>query len=701
MSFSILVTCPKGLEYLLQDELIALGLKETKVSPQGVYGRAKLSLIYEISLWSRIANRVLLIILQGAAAPDPQALHALCYQVPWQKYFQFPTRLNIHFQGMSPSIRSTMFGAQLIKDAIVDYARDHSLARPEIDRDKPQTSLRAYLHNEQLMLGLDLIGYSLHQRGYRLSAGEAPLKENLAAAILVRAKYSKDTPALYDPMCGSGTLLIEAAMMAANKAPGLLREDQAFVYWLGHDPKAWAAARANARRQACPPSTRFYGRDEDAHMIAMASDNAYRAGVGDAIDWAQQALELAIAPTATGLMVTNPPYGERLSDVDTLQPLYQNLGQRLHQGFPGWQAAVLTPSQDLAKAIGLRAHKHYTFYNGPLHCQLYCFNLDAANRLRGSQPSSSASTEMLANRLQKNLSHRQKWAKRQGIDAYRLYDADLPEYAFAIDLYLDYAMVQEYAAPASIPELLAAQRRAEMLSLLPGILNIPKQHLVFKQRMRQRGQNQYEKLALESQCLTITEPNVRLLVNLWDYLDSGLFLDHRLLRQRFGQLPAGTRFLNCFCYTASASVHAAAAGAITTNVDLSKTYLAWAEDNFLLNGLDLKAHRFLHEDCMTWLKQSDDCFDVIFLDPPSFSNSKRMEGVLDVARDHTMLINDAMRLLSPNGILYFSSNLRQFKLDPSLSQRFKVKDINSQTLDLDFKRNPKIHVCYTFQHETG
>ena len=697
MTFSILVTCPKGLEYLLEEELIALGLTQSKVSPQGVYGTATVSLIYQISLWSRIANRVLLIVLQAVAVPDPKVLHDVCYQLPWQTYFELPTRLAIRFQGTSPNIRSTMFGAQVIKDAIVDYCRAKGLERPMIDREHPNVCLRAYLHKDQLMLCLDLVGYSLHQRGYRLAAGDAPLKENVAAALLKRAKWCEDLPALYDPFCGSGTIVIEAAMMAARMAPGLLREDQAFPYWLAHDAEEWARCRADARQQQVTPQARFYGKDVDPNMIAIAQENASRAGVAAYIQWEVQDVSACTAPSPSGLLIGNPPYGERLSDAEALTPLYQTLGEQLHQSFSGWQAAILTASQDLAKAIGLRAHKHYKIYNGPLICQLYCMQIDANNSLRSARLTRSAGADMLANRLRKNKAHLQKWAKRQGVECYRLYDADLPEYAFAIDIYPDYAVLQEYAPPASIPTHVADQRRYDVISVVPEVLNIPSEQVIVKQRKRQRGDQQYEKLAVQRQFLTVTEGKAQLLVNLWDYLDTGLFLDHRLLRLRFAQLTPGTHFLNCFCYTGAASVHAALAGAITTNVDLSHTYLAWAEDNYRLNGLDVTRHQFVQYDCLEWLQHTRDVFDVIFLDPPSFSNSKRMTGVLDIARDHAALIRDAMRLLSPTGVLYFSTNLRHFKLDKVLFDAFAVEDISEKTIDIDYKNNPQIHRCYRIQ----
>lgn len=313
----------------------------------------------------------------------------------------------------------------------------------------------------------------------------------------------------------------------------------------------------------------------------------------------------------------------------------------------------------------------------------------------------SSGADMFANRLRKNKSHLEKWAKRQQISCYRLYDADLPEYSFAIDWYPDHVVLQEYAPPASVPVHVANQRRFDVLHKVPDVLQISPTQMVVKQRARQRGAQQYEKLASQQQFLVVNEGTAQLYVNLWDYLDTGLFLDHRRLRLSFAALAAGKRFLNCFCYTGAASVHAALSGASTTNVDLSNTYLTWAKDNFHLNGLDVSRHQFIQDDCLEWLRHTHDKFDVIFLDPPSFSNSKRMQGTLDIARDHVQLIQDAMRLLTPNGILYFSTNLRAFKLNPQIENMFSVKNISAETIDIDFKRTPHIHHCFKLTQKTS
>lgn len=697
MNYSLFVSCPRGLEYLLEEEVKAIGLSVTRVNPQGVYGEANLLTLYKLCLWSRIANRVQLILFSGYAGNE-QALHQLCTEFHWQTVFSHDKTIAIEFHGASEHIRNTMYGAQVVKDGIVDHFRRLDHSRPSVDKEKPQILIHAYLKNDVVTVSFDLTGYSLHQRGYRQKAGAAPLKENVAAALLMRAKWPELAAkgyALHDPFCGAGTLVIEAAMMAAHIAPGLLRQDQSLQYWAQHQSSLWEKIRVDALQQVKSMPLTLLGTDADNKIIAIARANAERAGVAPLVEFKTQALKEVQASAKKGLVVCNPPYGERLSEATHLVPLYQQLGKILHTHYQGWQAAVLTSNPILAKALGLRACKQYTIYNGALECKLYCLDIHVTNELKGSMSHTlSESAQMLFNRIEKNYRHLQKWANKNHISCYRVYDADLPEYAYAIDVYNDYAVLQEYAAPTSIPIHKVEKRSLEVIQVVPKVLGLEPHHLVVKQRKQQKGSEQYQKLGQSRQTMVVTEGQAKFKVNLYDYLDTGLFLDHRLMRLSFAKLKPGTRFLNCFCYTASASIHAALAGALTTNVDLSNTYLRWAEENFKLNHLDLSKHQFVQFDCREWMKVARDRFDVIFLDPPSFSNSKRMTDTLDIQRDHLSLVNSAMRLLNPDGVLYFSTNLRQFKLDPILQEKYSVQDISAQTIDLDFKRNQKIHYCF-------
>lgn len=690
-TYPIFVSCPKGLENLLMLELQALGLEHAKNSPQGVTGEASLDCIYQIALWSRLANRLHLVLFSGQAY-NSQILYQTCQQFAWQTVFSDKCAFKVQFHGTSDALRNEMYNAQVIKDAIVDHFRHHTGHRPNVDKDA-DIHVVAYLKYDQVTISLDLLGYSMHQRGYRSEQGIAPIKENLAAALLWRMNWPKLAREGYDfadIMCGSGTIAIEAALMASRKAPGLIRKDQSFRHWTQHQPNLWEKHQREAQAQAIKPNIRFFASDTKGFAVEQARANAARAGVANLIEFSQKPLQQVQSLSDKGVLVVNPPYGERLGEQLDLIPLYQDLGTALNQHFMNWEAGVLTSDPMLAKAIGLRAHKNYAFFNGSIPCQLYCISINSENHLRQLD---TGHTQMLANRIQKNLTHLKKWAERQGIECYRVYDADIPEYAFAIDKYRDYYVIQEYMPPKNVPVHLAQKRRLDMMMLAPQVFKVSGDNIIFKERKPQKTE-QYQKTDNKRAFIEINEGKAKFILNLHDYLDTGLFLDHRPLRLQFAKLAANTKFLNLFCYTATASVHAGLAGATTLNVDLSKTYINWASENFKINGLSPQKHRFVQADVMSWLKASNEYFDVIYMDTPSFSNSKRMQGTLDIQRDHVAMIRLALNRLNPEGVLYFSTHLRSFQLDQSIENMAKVENISRQTIDIDFKRDQKIHQCF-------
>jgi 23S rRNA (guanine2445-N2)-methyltransferase / 23S rRNA (guanine2069-N7)-methyltransferase len=304
------------------------------------------------------------------------------------------------------------------------------------------------------------------------------------------------------------------------------------------------------------------------------------------------------------------------------------------------------------------------------------------------------------NRIRKNLKNLSRWAKREDIDCYRLYDADIPEFAVAVDVYGDHLHVQEYAPPSSIDERKANRRMEQIRALLPIATERPAKQISYKVRQRQRGSRQYDKQGSTDQWLEVREPPAQLLVNLHDYLDTGLFLDHRPIRARIREMADGKRFLNLFCYTGAATVQAAHGGAsVTTSVDLSATYLDWAKRNLELNGFSLRQHDLIRADCREWVKTARGQYDLILVDPPTFSTSKRMEGTWDVQRDHVGLLTDTLRLLAPGGTLIFSNNQRKFRFDrvafeDATAGQWRVEDISRRTLPKDFARNPRIHQCF-------
>ncbi|MGH1431568.1 MAG: bifunctional 23S rRNA (guanine(2069)-N(7))-methyltransferase RlmK/23S rRNA (guanine(2445)-N(2))-methyltransferase RlmL [Neptuniibacter sp.] len=711
----LFLTCPKGIEQLLEDELKQLGLTETKQTIAGVQCQGELADAYRICLWSRLANRVLMPLLE-TEAETAEDLYQAVQQIDWLEHMRSQGTLLIDFTGRTQGINNTHFGALKVKDAIVDQIRDKTGARPSIDKVAPDLRINVRMHRGKLTVALDLSGDSLHRRSYRLKAGEAPMKENLAAAVLIRSGWPekfKDTGLMLDPMCGSGTLLIEAAMMAADIAPGLQRKRFGFSRWNGHQRQLWddliAEAQSRKAKGILDLNIQLFGRDQDSKVLRSARQNAERAGVLEYIDFETcriEELDRSKLPAGEGVMITNPPYGERLGETQQLMFLYRHLGDKLKEQFAGWTAVIFTSNPDLCKVTGLRAEKQYKLFNGALESRLFVYPISERKEVQvetvvTEEASLSDGAQMFSNRLLKNKKQLSKWVKRENIQCYRLYDADIPEYSVAVDVYGDEVHVQEYVAPKKVDPVKSFARLQDVMNALPVALKIPASKVILKQRLKQQGSKQYEKQSETHRFKEVVEHGCRLLVNLHDYLDTGLFLDHRPIRLRIQQEAAGKDMLNLFCYTGTASVHAAVGGAkSTTSVDMSATYLNWAKRNMDLNGLDNPQHVQVQSDCLKWLRvQRQPAYDLIFMDPPTFSNSKRMQGVLDVQRDHVDLIEGAMRLLREEGVLYFSNNYRRFKIDHESLSDFVIEEITNKTLDPDFKRNSRIHCCYRITHK--
>jgi 23S rRNA (guanine2445-N2)-methyltransferase / 23S rRNA (guanine2069-N7)-methyltransferase len=308
--------------------------------------------------------------------------------------------------------------------------------------------------------------------------------------------------------------------------------------------------------------------------------------------------------------------------------------------------------------------------------------------------------EMAFNRLKKNLSKIQPLMTKQGVTSYRVYDADMPEYSAAIDIYEGkFISLQEYAPPATIDPDAAEMRLQELVDATERVTGIDRDFIFVKQRREQKGTDQYEKQGATGKFYIMRENGLMFMVNFQDYLDTGIFLDHRPVRAMIKELAQGKRFLNLFCYTGTATVHAAAGGAVSTvSVDASSTYLDWAIRNMQMNGFEGMNHFFYKSDCIDWLKETRDSFDVIFCDPPTFSNSK-MRSMFDVDRDHPRLIHSAMRHLSAEGVMVFSTNFRKFSLDPELEEEYDIENITPQTIGDDFERDQKIHYCFLMRHK--
>jgi 23S rRNA (guanine2445-N2)-methyltransferase / 23S rRNA (guanine2069-N7)-methyltransferase len=699
-------TCAKGLEYLLVDELKSIGATFAREALAGVHFEGAPDLGLRACLWSRLASRILLPLASFDAA-DAQALYDGAAAIDWTQHLDPDRSFAIDAAVRASSITQGMFAAQRMKDAIVDQLRARHGRRPDVDNDNPDVRLNLRIVRDRADLAIDLSGTPLHRRGWRQGQGEAPLKETVAAAMLLRAGWpalAAEGSRLLDPFCGVGTIVIEGAWMAADIAPGILRENAGCAGWLGFDAPAWRQLReeALARRERglATMAARLHGSDLDRRVIALAREHGALAGVEAHVEFLHaNALQRAAPDPAPSLLVSNLPFGSRLGDDRSTAALYRDFGAVLRERYPQSTAALLTLADGRGRHLGLRARKRYALSNGALECELLLIDPPASAAGGKAMPERPASegARMVANRIGKNLRHMRKRLDREGISCYRVYDADIPEYAAAVDVYGSHAVVQEYQAPATIPEATARERLRDLVRGVRDALALPRERVVVKTRRRQdqRTGDQYQTLGHDDAPLVVEEAGLKFELRLRSYLDTGLYLDHRLVRDWIRRHSQGRDVANLFCYTGAATVHAAAGGArSTTSVDLSATYLAWAARNLELNGFTGSAHRLVQADVMRWLAARPGQFDLIYVDPPTFSNSKRAED-FDVQRQHVEMLRRCAALLRPGGEILFSNHFRRFVLDrEALSPQFAIEDLGRAMLPVDFERDPRIHQVF-------
>ncbi len=704
--YRLTASCAAGLEELLAGELHSFGAKDVEHAKGLVTWNGSLESAYRCCLWSRYASRVFLSIA-SFAAPDEDVLYQGALEVDWSQLISVSDTFAVDCSLSRSAITHSRFAALRVKDALVDQFREQCGERPSVAVDRPDIRIRLYIHENQASLSLDLSGESLHRRGYRSDGGGvAPLKESLAAAIVSLAGWQKMDSAknmLLDPMCGSGTLLIEAALIFGDVAPGLSRSYFGFLGWRGHDSSLWQSLVQEAVEREEAGLTKKWpqmlGYDADPRAVALARQNIEKAGLDDRIVVKQNQLAHLRRPAAKGLLVTNPPYGERLAEKDEAEQLHRALGRICKEELDGWQLGIFTSNPDFGDRMGIKWDSAHRLYNGPINCRLFCGTArrDEPQEFSWQMVTEGAPAEgaEFGNRLRKNAKKMLKWARKNGIRCFRIYDRDLPDYNISVDCYEKWLVVTEFAAPATIDEKKAADRFRQSLVQIRHLFGVRRDRVFLKTRRKQKGKAQYQKQSSRQKMHVVREGDCYLLVNFSDYLDTGLFLDHRNIRLRIGREIAGKRFLNLFGYTGSVSIHAAVGGAATTTtVDLSRKYLDWARMNLALNGFGGLAHEMIKADCVQWLREARGEYDLIFMDPPTFSNTKKERRVFDVQRDHRQLIEQAMNRLAADGVLIFSTNFRRFKMDESIEKYYVLRNISRDSIPNDFSRSSKIHQCW-------
>ncbi|BDF94439.1 bifunctional 23S rRNA (guanine(2069)-N(7))-methyltransferase RlmK/23S rRNA (guanine(2445)-N(2))-methyltransferase RlmL [Pseudoalteromonas haloplanktis] len=695
-----------GIENLLVEELTDIGATVTKQTVGSVRFEGDTTLAQKVCLMSRFATRVLMLIEEKEGVNDKESLYKFARLQPWQEWFGPTQTFAVDFNGTNDALKNTQFSGLVIKDAIVDYFNDLYEQRPNVDKQDANVRVVARLSRQGVAMYIDYSGPRLSERGYREGQGKAPIKEHLAAALIKRSGWLENVQQpLFDPCCGAGTILIEAAGMARNEAPGLFREGFAFERLPSFRIAKYKELREQLIAQITDPKLWLIGHDYDANVLSKAVDNARRAGLGDVIKFKQSdATKLTSVAKLPGVVISNLPYGERIGSMAELVSLHSALGTGFKKHFNNWKLALLGMDESLFKLLKLVKLKRYKFKNGPLDVVLNLYQLDDKQVSQTTEDKPALNFEgslSFANRVKKNKQGLKNWLKQNEIQAYRVYDADIPEYNVAVDVYGDSAVIFEYAAPKEIDDATAHKRLQDVISLTAQQLNIAPGNIAVKVRKKQKGEEQYTPMAKQNRTQVVEEFGAKFKVNLFDYLDTGLFLDHRLARRYIQENAKDKRFLNLFAYTGTASVHAALGGAkAITTVDLSKTYLKWGQDNFELNNISNTRYRFEQADCLKWLEYATSQYDLIFLDPPTFSNSKRMKDAFDVQRDHIKLLTWVKKILSPSGTLIFSNNKRGFTMDEVglIGLGLKAQNISEQTLSPDFKRNKQIHNSWLITH---
>lgn len=730
LTFPLIAKTFFGLEGVLCQELKGLGALDASTGRRMVSFTADQALLYRANLWCRTAVRILKPIAQftvDAAAADPyRSLYAHVQEIDWQAHLGPTGTLAIDPVVHGRLLTNSLYAAQVAKDAIADWFRDRFGERPSVDRVQPDLRINLHVSGDRATVYLDASGQSLHKRGYRRQTGEAPLNEVLAAGILRLTGWDGNGP-LVDFLCGSGTLPIEAAMMARNFAPGLIREDFGYRRWLDFDAALEAAVIEEARQAARPanPSEtapRIFGSDLDPSAIAAARENAARAGVAADIQFQVANFENLEPPGTHGTILLNPPYDERLR-VAGVGAFYRRLGTLLSRRWQGYDAWVLAGNLEAAGQFGIEPAKTYPLFNGPIECRLLKFELDDSAE-RPSDESDAAAppaserasatrsspVEALRNRLTRMGKHWARWARRQGITCYRIYDCDLPEVPWTIDRYEDRLYIIEHDRPHGRTPLEHRQWFDGLVEVVSQTLDVPAENLYAHLCDPQSAASPRHEgaQAKQNERFVVHEGGCPLEVDLGRRDDTGLAPDLRTLRQHLAAEASGKRFLNLFGRSGVATIFAARGlgdaktadavdrktdGArLTVTVEPSVGFARWSAYNFQLNGLAEPDHVIVPSEPLEWIERLAAAqatpFDLVLVAPPAGFHRRQDSRAWNPREEYRQLLDSVQRLLAPQGKIFFVSTVRRFRLDPADVPWASTRDVTAQLLPADCRDKP-------------
>ena len=846
-------SCPEGFETALADELRSMGLRQVRPLKGRVAFAGSPANAERACLWSRLASRIFVVLGRFACA-NAEDLYEATRSIAWERILRAGATIAVTARGTNDELRNSHFAALRVKDALCDRMLEVEGRRPNVDTDDPDARISLTLRGNRASIQLDLSGDPLFKRlpreatrthaahvlrpdyaalacaqgnwqeicsaaltntkdamgdedtaaptdGSAPADGSAPSDGNVLAGSTAE-RPAPTLPVMIDACCAGGGVVLEAASILADRAPGLERRNWGFQSWSEHDAATWRELLNEADRRAELAKgrvARIVATDPSGDAVACARRILKAAGLADRVIFAQPDLDKISRKLMMPACCGGEPRG--FVFLDTTETAISkmsrmlDLATSLHAGACGadpvramlstMPTVALTRDDLLIRTLGEPARSLRVMPNNE-EAELAVFSaangaitagegnaaaedpMPAEDAVKSNVAPSPATilidlgddkpcpvlipeSEQFARRLRKIAKLRRKWAQREGVTCYRVYDADLPDYSAAIDLYEGSAttpgrwlVIAEYAAPREVDPALAEARLLDILTLAPRILQVDPDNVFAKARIRSRGGSQYGKQAGGSnpgkggkprgtrggsasnrpsqgagsgtpsdirtrRLPLIEEGGLTFAVNFNDYLDTGIFLDHRITRGLVREHARGKRFfLNLFAYTGTATCYAADAGVEeTVTVDLSNTYLDWAERNMEQNGFVGPDHHYVRADVMGWIRdmrQTRNRWDLIFCDPPTFSNSSKMgRRTWDVQRDHVELLVGLSRLLSREGEAIFSCNLRTFRPDIEELARAGVvlTDITDETIPEDFARNKKIHHCYLVKRYTS